>query len=56
MNPASTQYLFFQQLKSQLPPHKALVDEVASLLGISNDSAYRRIRGDKPIASTSCKS
>ena len=49
MNSASTQCRFFQQLKNQLPAHKALVDEVADLLGISNDSAYRRIRGDKPI-------
>lgn len=50
MNPATTQSQFFQLVRSQLPPHKALVDEVASLLGISNDSAYRRIRGDKPLA------
>jgi hypothetical protein len=27
-----------------------MVDEVADLLNISNDSAYRRIRGEKPIA------
>jgi hypothetical protein len=27
-----------------------MVDEVAELLNISNDSAYRRIRGEKPIA------
>jgi hypothetical protein len=26
------------------------VDEIAELLSISNDSAYRRIRGDKPIS------
>ncbi|RFP65111.1 hypothetical protein D0N36_10535 [Hymenobacter lapidiphilus] len=50
MNPTTTQSQFFQLVKSQLPPHKALVDEVANLLGISNDSAYRRIRGDKPLA------
>ena len=49
MNPANTQVLFFQHLKSQLPPHIAMVDEIAELLGISNDSAYRRIRGEKPI-------
>lgn len=50
MNPATTQSRFFQLVKSQLPLHKALVDEVADLLNISNDSAYRRIRGDKPLA------
>jgi hypothetical protein len=49
MNPSNTQVLFFQHLKTQLPPHIAMVDEIAELLGISNDSAYRRIRGEKPI-------
>lgn len=49
MNLSATQRLIFQHLKSQLPPHKALVDEIADLLGISNDSAYRRIRGEKLI-------
>jgi hypothetical protein len=49
MNPAPKQVLFFQHIKTQLPPHIAMVDEIADLLGISNDSAYRRIRGEKPI-------
>lgn len=49
MNSANVQVQFFQRLKSQLPPHIAMVDEVAELLSISNDSAYRRIRGEKPI-------
>ncbi|WP_201983841.1 helix-turn-helix domain-containing protein [Hymenobacter rubidus] len=49
MDATATQHLFFQHLKSLLPPHKALVDEVADLLNISNDSAYRRIRGEKPL-------
>jgi transcriptional regulator with XRE-family HTH domain len=49
MNSSNTQVLFFQHLKSQLSPHIAMVDEIAELLGISNDSAYRRIRGEKPI-------
>lgn len=40
----------FQQIKERLPAHLALVDEVARLLNISNDSAYRRIRGDKALA------
>jgi hypothetical protein len=43
------QQLFFNHIKSKLPVHLSLVDEVAELLSISNDSAYRRIRGEKPI-------
>ena len=49
MEATNIQVRFFQHLKAQLPPHIAIVDEVADLLGISNDSAYRRIRGEKPI-------
>jgi hypothetical protein len=47
-NPA--QLLFFNHIRSQLAPHLSFVDEVAELLDISNDSAYRRIRGEKPIS------
>jgi hypothetical protein len=43
------QQLFFQQIKSALPPNLSLVDVVADLLHLSNDSAYRRIRGEKPL-------
>ena len=49
MDASNKQVLFFQHLKALLPPHLAMVDEVADLLGISTDSAYRRIRGEKPI-------
>lgn len=49
MTPSNAQVLFFQHLKAQIPPHLSMVDEVAGLLEISNDSAYRRIRGEKPI-------
>jgi len=49
MTAENIQILFFQQLKAQLPPHLSLVDEIAGILEISNDSAYRRIRGEKPI-------
>ena len=31
-------------------PNVSFVDEIAGLLDISNDSAYRRIRADKPIS------
>ena len=50
MEISNTQLLFFQQIKSVLPAHISFVDEVAGLLDISNDSAYRRIRGEKPIS------
>ncbi len=50
MEPATLQQLFFKHVKSILPGHLSLADEVAELLNISNDSAYRRIRGEKPIS------
>ena len=49
-NALSVQQLFFQHVKNNLPPHLSMVDEVAELLEISNDSAYRRIRGEKAIS------
>ena len=50
MESNNAQLLFFQHLRSILPGHISMVDEIAGLLDISNDSAYRRIRGDKPIS------
>jgi hypothetical protein len=44
------QIRLFQHIKSQLPPHVSFVDAIAELLEISIDSAYRRIRGEKPVA------
>jgi hypothetical protein len=44
------QHLFFNHIKERMPDHLSLVDEVAELLNISNDSAYRRIRGDKALS------
>ena len=49
MEATNIQVLFFQHVKNSLPPHLSVVDEVAELLNISNDSAYRRIRGEKTI-------
>lgn len=40
---------FFQLLKQKIPEHLSLADELAGILNISEDSAYRRIRGDKQI-------
>src|SRR5664279_5019929 len=50
MNQPGVQQIFFQHIKSNLASHLSLVDEVADLLNISNDSAYRRIRGEKPLS------
>jgi len=50
METSSAQQLFFQHVKGKIPPNISMVDEVAELLNISNDSAYRRIRADKPIS------
>ena len=37
-------------IRDQLPDHVSMVDEIADLLEISNDSAYRRIRGEKQLS------
>lgn len=49
MEPNELQVQLFNYLKSKLPPHLSLVDEVADLLHLSADSVYRRIRGEKPV-------
>ena len=49
MDSNDSQQVFFQHIKALLPAHLSMVDEVAEVLNISNDSAYRRIRGEKPI-------
>ncbi len=36
---------FIQRLKGVLPPNVGLAEEISDVLGISIDSAYRRIRG-----------
>ncbi|MBA4198806.1 MAG: hypothetical protein C0459_14755 [Chitinophaga sp.] len=43
------QQLLFTEIKARIRPNISMVDEIASLLNISNDSAYRRIRGEKLI-------
>jgi len=40
---------FLKRVKSALPENIALVDELADLLELSNDSAYRRLRGETPL-------
>lgn len=50
MEDENIQLRFFQHIRSLLAPNISFVDEIADLLNISNDSAYRRIRADKPIS------
>ena len=49
MPTAELQLQLFNVIKAKLPAHISLVDEVAAVLEISTDSAYRRIRGEKPL-------
>ena len=50
MQSMGTQVLFFQHIKNLLPSNISLVDVIAEQLNVSTDSAYRRIRGEKPIS------
>ena len=49
MESTELQQQLFSHLKANLPPHLSLADELCDLLSISADSAYRRIRGEKPV-------
>lgn len=49
METSELQQQLFTYLKEQIPPHISLVDELCDLLDLSQDSVYRRIRGEKPI-------
>jgi hypothetical protein len=46
----SIQSVFLEKIKKSLPPHIAFVDDLAEILSISRDSAYRRIRGDTVLS------
>lgn len=50
MNSSELQIQIFQHIKKKLPEHLSLVDEVASVLEVSTDSTYRRIRGEKALS------
>ncbi len=50
METEGAQLQFFKHIKSILPRHLSLVDAVADVLEVSNDSAYRRIRGETQIS------
>ncbi|TDH21276.1 hypothetical protein EXU57_20255 [Segetibacter sp. 3557_3] len=49
MNPIDLQVSFFKKIKEKLPNNISLPEVVANYLNISNDSAYRRIRGEKSL-------
>lgn len=44
------QSVFIQKLKENLPPNVGLAEELAELLDVSIDSAYRRIRGETDLS------
>lgn len=46
----SIQTAFLTRLEEIIPTHSTLVGELADLLEISNDSAYRRIRGETKLS------
>lgn len=50
MEAKQLQQELFRHLKGILPSHLSLADELGSLLDLSPDSVYRRIRGEKPIS------
>lgn len=45
----ATQARFMQRLKEAIPPGLGMAEELADILGISADSAYRRIRGETEL-------
>lgn len=50
METTELQQALFKHLKTLLPANISLAEEIAERLNISNDSAYRRIRGEKVIS------
>jgi len=44
------QEVFIKHLKQVVPANVSLVDDIADLLGISNDSAYRRLRNETELS------
>src|SRR5689334_23341902 len=49
MEEIKIQDYLFQRIRERLKPGESLADVVAGLLFVSNDSAYRRIRGETPL-------
>jgi len=49
-NENAIQKLLFDSIRERIPRHISLVNEIADLLSISYDSAYRRLRCDKDLS------
>ncbi|MDQ3551833.1 MAG: hypothetical protein M3413_09920 [Bacteroidota bacterium] len=49
MSKLQIQEILFQRIKERLSPNQSLADVVSEILYVSNDSAYRRIRGETPL-------
>lgn len=47
---SNIQFAFLEKVKKQLPENLSLSDELAEILNISRDSAYRRIRGETVLS------
>lgn len=50
MNKTDIQHNFFETIRSSLPKNISLADELATVLNISADSVYRRMRGEKMLS------
>lgn len=50
MNVNELQQQLFDVIRRKLKEDKSVAEEIAGLLDISTDSAYRRMRGEKPIS------
>ena len=50
MSDATIQGAFLEEIKKRLPQHVSFADELAEVLNISRDSAYRRIRGETVLS------
>ena len=46
----SIQSVFLEQIRAKLAPNLSFSDELAEILSISRDSAYRRIRGETVLS------
>ncbi|MEO7984214.1 MAG: helix-turn-helix domain-containing protein, partial [Bacteroidota bacterium] len=49
MTTEGPQDFLFQRIKELLPQDISMVDAISEILNVSNDSAYRRIRGETPL-------
>ncbi len=50
MTTGELQQLLFKAIKNKIGENLSAADEIAKLLDISADSAYRRMRGEKTIS------